>query len=232
MDNLSNPGDRFKVDIIFENDQAIVINKPAGISMHAKNINDKSETIHSIFRSKLAQNDAIRGGIVHRLDKDTSGAVVLAKTTKELDFLQSQFSDRLVDKTYLALVWGHLKHPRARIELPIKRSTKSPNKMSIHSQGKMGISEYTVIKEYKLFSLLEINIHTGRTHQIRVQLAHMGHPVVGDRLYSEKSVPDGLKRQFLHSKTLALKINPDEDRKIFEAPLAEDLSDFLRALDG
>lgn len=214
-------------NIIYENDEVIVLNKPAGISMHAKNDKDNSVTIESSFRDKLAKNGTLRGGIVHRLDKDTSGVVLLAKTTEGMDFLQSQFANREVDKIYIALVWGHLKHPRARIELPIKESTKTPNKMAVEASGKMSISEYKVIKEYKDYSLVEFSIYTGRTHQIRVQLSHMGHPVVGDRLYGHKPIPEGLKRQFLHAKSISIKISKNQNKKKFSAVLPPDLQNFL-----
>ena len=225
-------GDGFNIEVLFENEQVIVINKPAGISMHAKNSKDLSKTIYSIFRSKLANNDQLRGGIVHRLDKDTSGVLIMAKTIKELDYLQQQFASRLVDKTYIALVWGHLRHPRARIELPIKRSTKAPNKMSIDALGKMAISEYKVLAEYNKYSLVQIDIHTGRTHQIRVQFSHMGHPIVGDKLYGGKPMPEGLSRQFLHAKSLALSIEDGLLKQNFEADLPKDLTDFLESING
>ena len=228
---LKKSGENWDIGILYEDERAIVINKPAGISMHAKNTQDQTETVESIFRPILAKNDPVRGGIVHRIDKDTSGVVIMAKTIDELEYLQHQFSQRKVDKKYLALVWGHLRHQRARIELPIKRSNKSPNKMSIDTSGKMSISEYEVLSEYKNYSLLRVSIYTGRTHQIRVQLAHMGHSVVGDRLYSSKSVPDGLSRQFLHAQSLTLDIDNSGVKKIFEAPLAKDLQNFLDSID-
>ena len=218
--------------VIYEDGRVIVLNKPAGISMHGKNPQDEAETVESKFRSKLAKNDTTRGGIVHRLDKDTSGVVIMAKTEPELEFLQSQFADREVDKKYIALVWGHLKHPRARIELPIKRSTKAPNRMSIDANGKMSISDYEVISEYLNFSLLRFTIHTGRTHQIRVQLAHMGHPVVGDRLYGGRPTPKGLSRQFLHAELLALKLGESEERTTFRAPLPDDLKNYMDTIDA
>lgn len=224
-------GGRLEHIILFEDDNSIVINKPAGISMHGINTEDRSVTIASLFKEKLAKNDPIRGGVVHRLDKNTSGVVVLAKNSKQLAFLQSQFANREVGKKYLALVWGHMKLPHARLELPIKRSTKSPAKMAIDATGKMAVSEYKVIEEYKDYSLLELAIFTGRTHQIRVQLSHLGHPVVGDLMYGNKRAPEGLKRQFLHAESLTLKLNQNEPQRVFEAPLAKDLNEFLDKID-
>lgn len=220
----------FRVGIIFEDDNVIVINKPAGISMHPRNTQDDSTTIRGIFRDKLANNDEIRGGIVHRIDKDTSGVVVLAKNNDTLEFLQSQFANREVDKTYIALVWGHLAHEKARIELPVRKSLKAPNMMAIHPAGKMSISEYKVTANYRDYSLLEIQIHTGRTHQIRVQMAHMGHSVVGDSIYGSKPMPAGLKRQFLHSQKLSIKLPGNSTKTTFEAEMPEELQDFLKAI--
>jgi 23S rRNA pseudouridine1911/1915/1917 synthase len=220
------------IEVIYEDDQVLVINKPAGVSMHKINSNDDSITIHDLFNSKLAQNDKLRGGIVHRLDKDTSGVVIMAKTTEALEFLQAQFSSREVDKSYLALVWGRLNHPRARIELPIARSSKSPTAMSIKAGGKMSVSEYEVISEYDNYSYVRISIHTGRTHQIRVQFSHMGHPVVGDKMYGSKPLPSGLDRQFLHAQKLALILPGNKAKTEFEASLPTDLADFLGSLHG
>jgi 23S rRNA pseudouridine1911/1915/1917 synthase len=219
-----------KIEVLYEDDRVIVINKPAGIAMHPKNEEDDSITISSIFKDKLAKNDPLRGGIVHRIDKDTSGVVIMAKETEALEYLQAQFASREVDKTYVALVWGHLAHEKARIELPVQKSLKAPNMMSIHPAGKMSISEYQVLSSFKDYSLLEVNIHTGRTHQIRVQMAHMGHPVVGDRLYSNRPTPSGLKRQFLHSQRLSIKLPGKNDKTIFEANLPNDLRAFLKDL--
>lgn len=220
-----------KVEIIYEDDHVIAINKPAGITMHPKNEQDDSITIHGIFKQKLADNDPLRGGIVHRLDKDTSGVVILAKDNDSLEFLQSQFANRQVDKTYIALVWGHLAHDKARIELPLRKSLKAPNMMSIHPAGKMSISEYKVLASYQKYSLLEVNIHTGRTHQIRIQMSHIGHPVVSDSIYGNKPSPAGLKRQFLHSQKLAIKLPGKDEKSIFEAELPQDLEEFLNTLE-
>lgn len=220
------------IGVIYEDDQVLVINKPAGISMHKINSDDSSITIHDLFSAKLAQNDDLRGGIVHRLDKDTSGVVIMAKTTEALEFLQDQFASRKVDKSYLVLVWGRLSHPRARIELPIKRSSKSPTAMSVNPGGRMSVSEYEVISEYHNYSYVRVNIHTGRTHQIRVQFAHMGHPVVGDKMYGSRPMPSGLNRQFLHAQKLALILPGHRAKTEFEAPLPDDLGDFLGSLHG
>ncbi|MCX6804638.1 MAG: RNA pseudouridine synthase [Patescibacteria group bacterium] len=230
MQNKNNSPRIGDIEIIYEDDKVIVINKPAGLTMHPKNALDQSNSVQKIFSAKLANNDELRGGIVHRLDKDTSGVVIMAKDADTLEFLQSQFANRKVDKQYMCLVWGHLKHPRARIELPIRRSTKSPNIMAVHPTGKMSISEYRVVSEYPLYSYVEFDIHTGRTHQIRVQLAHLGHSVVGDKLYGGKSMPAGLTRQFLHAQKLSLIIPGQDTKTSFIADMPSDLSNFLEGL--
>lgn len=218
--------------VMYEDEDVLVINKPAGISMHKTAADDPNVTIHDLYANKLAQNDPIRGGIVHRLDKDTSGVVIMAKNNQAMEFLQKQFAARKVEKDYLALVWGHLKHAKARIELPIRRSTKAPNQVSIHQSGKMSISEYRIEHEYDQYSLVQIQLQTGRMHQIRVQFAHIGHPVVGDKMYGNKPLPAGLGRQFLHAKRLGLMLPGTTTKRFFEAPLAEDLKQFLETING
>lgn len=218
--------------VIYEDEDVLVINKPAGISMHKTAADDPNVTIHDLFANQLAQNDPIRGGIVHRLDKGTSGVVIMAKNNQAMEFLQKQFAARKVEKDYLALVWGHLKHAKARIELPIRRSTKAPNQMSIHQGGKVSISEYRIEHEYDQYSLVQIQLHTGRMHQIRVQFAYIGHPVVGDKMYGNKPLPTGLGRQFLHAKRLGLVLSGTTTQRFFEAPLARDLKQFLETING
>lgn len=217
----------YTVPVLFQDKNVLVINKPPGIIMHAKNSTDTGSSIQSLFSGQLHGGESGREGIVHRLDKDTSGVVILAKNQASLDFLQQQFARREVIKEYIALVWGHLEQEHARVELPIQRSLKSPNRMSIHPRGKEAISEYRVVHRYSSFSQLKIILHTGRTHQIRVQFAHLGHPVVGDLLYSKKPLPQGLERQFLHASKLCLYLPGYSKLSCFESPLAKDLRQFL-----
>lgn len=220
-----------KVEVLYQDSNVLVVNKPAGLTMHAKNSDDLSQTVQSIFAEQLPkQGDPLRRGVVHRLDKDTSGVVILAKNQKTLEYLQAQFAARTVGKQYYALVWGHLKQTRARIELPIRRSTKAPNIMSIHQDGKQAITEYVIKSEYRDYSLVDIKLLTGRTHQIRVQFAHLGHPVVGDKLYGGRSVPEGLTRQFLHAYKLSILLPGDDKPTTFEAPLPSDLQAFLDSI--
>ncbi len=218
-----------EVPILFEDNDVLVLNKPAGLLVHPTEHDPKANSLTQIFASKLVQSDSLRPGVVHRLDRDTSGVVIMAKTEQALNSLQAQFKARSVEKIYEALIWGHMQEPKARLELPVRRSLRQPNKMMIHHTGKLASTEYRVEGRYALYSLLEIRLLTGRTHQIRVQFAHLGHPVVGDRLYSKQRSPKGLNRQFLHAKTLALQL-PSGEHKAFNAPLPEDLNTFLHSL--
>lgn len=217
------------VPILFEGSDVLVVNKPAGFLVHPTEHDPGANSLTQIFADKLVQSDSLRPGVVHRLDKDTSGVVIMAKTMPALKSLQAQFKARTVEKIYEALIWGHMQQPKARLELPVRRSLRQPNKMMIHHTGKLASTEYHVLARYSLYSLIEIKLLTGRTHQIRVQFAHLGHPVVGDTLYSKQKLPQGLHRQFLHAKTLALNL-PSGERKKFSAPLAEDLKNFLQSL--
>ncbi len=217
------------IPILYQDQNVIVINKPAGVLTHATVEHPEAPSIASYFAAQLDDSDALRPGIVHRLDKDTSGVMILAKNTASKEFLQAQFKARNVQKTYLALVWGHLQHAQARIELPIARSLHKGNQMRVVHGGKMAVSQYHVEQVFERFSLLKIDLQTGRTHQIRVHFAHIGHPVVGDRQYGTKPMPAGLSRQFLHAMSLGCEL-PGGERKQFEAPVPADLENFLQSL--
>ncbi len=214
------------VPIVFEDNNVLVINKPAGLLVHPTEHNPSAISVTKLFADKLVQSEPLRPGVIHRLDKDTSGVMILAKSRVALTDLQKQFKDRKVKKVYTALVWGHLKHHQARLELPIARSKRQPNKMKVQTSGKASISEYTVTREYPDYSLLGIRLFTGRTHQIRAQFEHLGHPVVGDSMYSKRRLPEGLDRQFLHSSVLGISL-PNGEQKEFNVPLASDLQEFL-----
>lgn len=215
-------------DIIFKNKDVIVINKPAGLLSHALS-NKNADSVAGAFKSEVDDDDPLRSGIVHRLDKQTSGIMILARNPTTKKFLQEQFKARKVKKTYIALVHGHLQNDAARLELPITRSSNNPQKMIISKQGKPAISEYHTIKKYKDYTLISIKIMTGRTHQIRVQMAYIGNPVAGDMLYSNKKSLKGINRQFLHSSELTIEL-PSGTIKTFRAPLPDDLEDILKEL--
>ena len=215
-------------EIIFEDSNVIVINKPAGLVAHPT-AKLSQPSVAGAFLDKIVDSDLLRPGIVHRLDKDTSGVMILARNEATKDFLQAQFKDRKVKKIYTALVLGHLDRETARIELPLERSKKNPEKMMVSSSGKMAVSEYRLVAEYPGYSLIEVELLTGRTHQIRAHFAHIGNPIAGDRLYGKQILPAGLDRQFLHASLLSLEVAKDK-KMTFKAPLAKDLKVFLGGL--
>ncbi|MFT7184608.1 MAG: 23S rRNA pseudouridine1911/1915/1917 synthase, partial [Oceanicoccus sp.] len=173
---------------------------------------------------------AQRPGIVHRLDKDTSGVIIIAKNNKTHEKLGKAFHDREVEKIYLAVVLGIPRTSKGTINAPIRRSSKDRTRMAIHNQGKSAVTHFEIEEVYQGYSLLKVKIETGRTHQIRVHLASIGHPVIGDNIYGDKEVNEefeknfGLKRQFLHANTLSI----DGDKYI--APLKKDLLEVLDQL--
>lgn len=233
--------DRPKVDfpVLYEDKECLVINKPAGISVYPINEADKSETIidYSLQNFKVKFKDPERPGIVHRLDKETSGVLILAKNQEALDYLMAQFKQREVKKVYWALVYGIMQHPEGIIDSPIQRSHKHRKKMSLAAAGtgREAISQYKVLKEYRLdpkhlLSLIEVRIHTGRTHQIRVHMSSIGHPVIGDVTYGNSSMNRkfikkyGLRRQFLHARLVEFK-TPVKDKQVsVEAELPDELN--------
>lgn len=215
-------------EVIYKDNDVIVINKPAGLLTHA--IRNKNEdSVSGAFKAQIDDSDPLRAGIVHRLDKQTSGVMILARNEPAKIFLQKQFSSRKVSKVYTALVYGHLKSDKAILELPIMRSHNNPQKMIISKQGKPAISEYTVLKKYQDFALVNVKIMTGRTHQIRVQMAYIGNPVVGDLLYGNKKTAIKLDRQFLHSSELTIEL-PSKRKKTFKADLPDYLKKVLKEL--
>lgn len=224
-------GEDIPLDVIFEDENMLAINKPAGIVVHPDESGHQKGTIVNAVLAYCKNLSGIGGekrpGIVHRLDKDTSGVLLIAKNDETHQKLTKLFHDRKVKKTYLALVKGLPKSKKGRIEAPISRSTTNRKKMAVHHQGKKAITTFEVIAAYKSVSLLKVNIETGRTHQIRVHLASIGHPVVGDPTYGDKKLNElfeekyGLKRQFLHAAKLEI------DKKTFEAPLPNDLEAML-----
>lgn len=215
--------------IVYQDDDVIVVDKPAGVLVHATDQDSDEPTLASHFAKLIEQDGTTRSGIVHRLDKDTSGLMVIACTSAAAEDLRAQFQARSVNKGYQALVWGKMADKRARVELPMARSRATPTKMTVTPEGKPAITEYEVAREYGECSLLDVQIFTGRMHQIRVHLAYLGHPVVGDSMYSSHVVPASLQRQFLHACRLEFALL-DGSRRTFQSPLPEDLQAFLGGL--
>lgn len=173
----------------------------------------------------------IRPGVVHRIDKDTSGLVIIAKNDKAHIDISNQIKNREVKKTYLALVRGNIKENEAVINMPIGRSSKDRKKMAVDKKGKEAITEFKVLKRFDGFTYIEVNIKTGRTHQIRVHMAEIGYPIVGDEVYSNGRNPFNVKGQMLHAKELEF-VHPTTKKSVkFEAPLPEYFKNVLKELD-
>lgn len=195
------PAGEFNIAVLRETADYLVVDKPAGLLVDTV-ASSSVPTLKSAVAGYTAEDKSARAGIVHRLDRDTSGVMVVARTTAMHEQFKRQFQNRQIKKYYLALVAGHPKQDRARLELPIRRSLKRPTTMTIHPSGRSAISEYECLAQTKDYSLLRVRILTGRTHQIRVQLAYLGHPVVGDIVYGTSKRPAGMHRQFLHAHKL------------------------------
>lgn len=216
------------VRILFEDYDFFVVDKPSGVSVHPSK-GDRDITITEIFSDKINDPEAPdRPGVVHRLDKGTSGVLLLAKNTETRKILQSQFKSRKVEKKYLALVEGKLKSPEGVIDIPISRDLQNRNKMKADKNGKSSITEYREVLRYDGYTLVEIKLHTGRTHQIRVHFSAIGHPVVGDVRYGKSDKMIG--RIFLHASELKF-FHPRSNKTIFcSVELPEELSKILKKL--
>ncbi len=229
-----------KIDIIYENNDVIAIDKPAGVvAQSAPSSQNPSVTdflkSHYPKISEVGENES-RFGIVHRLDKDTSGIMIAAKNNASFEFLKKQFKDRLAQKTYIALVYGKIKPKEGIIDFKIGRSKTNPNtQTAIDNKKKEGIKSrealtlYKTVKSFKDYSLLEVQPKTGRMHQIRVHLKAIGYPVVGDKKYFFKkysTINPQLERQFLHASKLTIKL-PNLEEKTFHSVLPLELSQFL-----
>lgn len=197
------------VEIIYEDRDIIVVNKPKGMVVHPANGNPDGTLVNAIMAickdSLSGIGGEIRPGIVHRLDKETSGILIVAKNDKAHINLSQQIKEHKVKKTYIALVKGIVKENNATINMPIGRSEKDRKKMAVTKKGKEAITHFKVLKRYDKYTLLEINIETGRTHQIRVHLSQIGYPIVGDEVYSKGKNEWNIKGQCLHAKSLDFK---------------------------
>ena len=224
------------IDIIYEDKDIIVVNKPKGMVVHPANGNPDGTLVNAILAkckdSLSGIGGEIRPGIVHRLDKDTSGLLIIAKNDQAHINMSKQIQDRKVIKKYIALVKGVIGENTATIDMPIARSTKDRKKMAVDPKGKEAITHYKVLQRYDKCTLLEIKIDTGRTHQIRVHMSYIGHPVVGDMQYSNGKNEFGIEGQMLHSKYLEFDHPITGKRLKLEAPLPEYFEQVLKELEG
>jgi 23S rRNA pseudouridine1911/1915/1917 synthase len=206
-----------ELPIIYIDDNVIVINKPVGVLTHAKGAMNEEFTVADFFRRYTTYGiDTNRPGIVHRLDRDTSGIMIGARNAETASMLQKQFADRKTKKTYIAVVEGILKQDAAKIELPIGRNPSAPSTFRVDAKGKSATTNYTVLDATEKESLVELRPVTGRTHQLRVHMSYIGNPIVGDRVYGKPA-----DRLYLHAYKLEVTI-PSGNRKVFDAPLPEE----------
>ena len=236
--------DRYQT--IFENTNFLIINKPAGLLVHGADHIKEPTLADQLLKKypKLAKvgEDPCRPGIVHRLDKQVSGLMAVAKTQTAFDHLKKQFQDRTIIKIYTALVYGKIEKDEDKINFPIQRSSKGhkmaalpfTTKGKLTKEGRQAITEFEIIKKFINYTLLKVKIKTGRTHQIRVHLSAYGHPVVGDNLYSTKKTREknkklNLGRIFLTATELSF-IDLNEKQQIFKIDLPEELKIFLQQI--
>lgn len=223
------------LQILYEDDDIIVVNKPKGMVVHPANGNPDGTLVNAIMSickdSLSGIGGEIRPGIVHRLDKNTSGAIIIAKNDKAHINLSEQLKNHEIKKTYIALVRGVVKENNATINMPIGRSKKDRKKMDIDKNGKEAITHFKVLKRYKDCTLLEINIETGRTHQIRVHLSHIGYPIIGDEVYSNGKNKWNIEGQCLHAKSLDFKHPITGKNMHIEAPIPEYFENIIKELD-
>ena len=224
------------LEIIYEDNDIIAVNKPKGMVVHPANGNPDGTLVNAIMAickdSLSGIGGEIRPGIVHRLDKDTSGIIVIAKNDKAHINLSEQIKNHEVKKTYIALVRGVIKENEATIDMPIGRSRTDRKKMTVAKDGKNAVTHIKVLKRYDKYTLLEINIETGRTHQIRVHLSHIGYPIIGDYIYSNGKNEFGVEGQCLHAKSLEFKHPITKKEMKLEAPLPEYFQDIINKLDN
>lgn len=223
------------VPIIYEDNDIIVVNKPKGMVVHPANGNPDGTLVNAILNickgSLSGIGGEMRPGIIHRLDKDTSGIIVVAKNDVAHVNMSKQIQDRKVNKKYIALVRGVIPENEATIDMPIGRSTKDRKKMAVNKNGKQAVTHFEVIKRFNNYTLLDIKIDTGRTHQIRVHLAEIGYPVVGDEVYSNGKNEFGVKGQMLHAKSLEFE-HPTTKKKIYlEADIPEYFRNIIKKLE-
>lgn len=222
------------LEILYEDKDIIVVNKPKGMVVHPANGNPDGTLVNAIMSickdSLSGIGGEIRPGIVHRLDKNTSGAIIIAKNDKAHINLSEQLKNHEIKKTYIALVRGVVKENNATINMPIGRSKKDRKKMDVDKNGKEAITHFKVLKRFSDCTLLEINIETGRTHQIRVHLSHIGYPIIGDDVYSNGKNKWNIEGQCLHAKSLDFKHPITKKEMHIEAELPEYFKKILEEL--
>ena len=231
--NLDATPEDIPIDIVYQDDDVAVINKPQGMTVHAGNGTNGGTLVNALLfhLDKLSGiNGVIRPGIVHRIDKNTSGLIVVAKNDKAHVALSKQLEDKTCRRIYLALLDGNLKSDEGVIDTFIGRDPANRTKMSVLKSGRQAITRYKVLERYNGYTLCEFSLKTGRTHQIRVHAKYIGHPVVGDPEYGRKNGKFNLKGQLLHAKTLEF-IHPTTGKLMsFSAPLPDYFEKVLKSI--
>lgn len=223
------------LDIVYEDNDLLVVNKPRGMVVHPAPGNYDSTLVNALLwhcKGNLSGiNGVVRPGIVHRIDKDTSGLLLVAKNDNAHVSLSSQISVHSLDREYRAVIHGHLKEKSGTVDAPIGRSSTDRKKMCVTSHNsKNAVTHYNVIEEYKEFSFVALKLETGRTHQIRVHMSHLGHPVAGDPVYGPKNGVSYLNGQCLHAGIIGFDHPVTGEHIRLEAPLPEYFTDFIRRI--
>ena len=217
------------LDIVYEDKDLVIINKPSGMVVHPASGNYENTLVNALIYRYNLDDTNVRSGIVHRIDKDTSGLVIVAKNDKTLELLTDMFKNKEIKKTYVAIVDGVINNKSATINAPITRDVKDRKKMMVGKDGKNSITHFYVIKTFKNNTYISLNLETGRTHQIRVHMAYIGHPVTNDKVYGKENTSFG---QYLHASKLEF-IHPITKKEmIIEAPLPEEFIEKLKELEG
>ena len=219
ISEIEKPAESIVLPVIYEDDNIIVVDKPSGVISHARGKYWDEPSVASFIREKVVDAQGERSGIVHRLDRATSGVMVCAKNQETLSLLQKQFSDRKVHKTYLAVIEGKIDPQEGIIDVPVGRNPNNPKTFMATEDGKHAITEYHTVESNDGYSLIKLHPLTGRTHQLRVHLAYMRHPIVGDTLYNGKEH----SRLLLHAHTIEITI-PGGERKLFIADPPSDVT--------
>lgn len=215
LSSMRGPIPEIDLPVIYEDDDCVVINKPAGVLTHALGKHGNEPSVASFLRSRVIGMEGDRAGVVHRLDRATSGVIIGAKNQAALSWLQKQFSQRKTKKIYVAVVQGQLDPPEALIDMPIERNPQAASTFRVGANGRSAKTHYKVLRQGQHHALVELKPETGRTHQLRVHLAKIGHPIIGDPLYGTGKYSD---RLFLHALSLEITL-PNHERRTFTAPL-------------
>ena len=222
-------GENIPLDIVYEDEDIVIINKRSGMVVHPASGNYENTLVNALIYRYNLDDTNLRSGIVHRIDKDTSGLVIIAKNDKALELLTEMFKNKEIKKTYLTIVDGVINNKSGTINAPITRDVKDRKKMMVGKDGKNSITHFYVLKTFKNNTYLSLNLETGRTHQIRVHMAYIGHPITNDKVYGKENTSFG---QYLHASKLEF-IHPITKKEIkVEAELPEEFQEKLKELEG